>query len=155
MRAEDLMTRDVVTVESGTSIEEVVKVLSQEPFSGLPVVDGGGRLLGMVSEYDLLVHKSPLNYPRFINILGGIIHLDDLSVFNEKLKKSLAVQVDEAMTSPAITVDPSTSLEELAQIMVEKRVNRLPVVEEGRLVGLVTRADIVEAMALKRGKEGS
>lgn len=153
MQAKDIMTREVVTVKLGTSVEEVVEILSQEPFSGLPVVDEEGNLKGMVSEYDLIIHKSPLNYPRFINILGGIIHLDDLSAFNEKLKKSLAVRVDEVMTSPPISVEGTKTLEELASIMVEKRVNRLPVVEEGRLVGMVTRADIVSAMANDGGEK--
>lgn len=146
LKAEQIMTKDVVVVKTKTSLKEVMRILSEHPFSGLPVVDEGGQLLGIVSEYDLLLHKSPLHYPRFINILGGIIHVDDLSAFNEQLKKSLALQVDEVMTPSPITVDPETPVQELAQIMVQKKVNRLPVVKEGHLLGIVTRADIVSAM---------
>lgn len=149
MKAEDIMSTDVVTVETGSSIEEVVELLSQHPFSGLPVLDKEGRLVGIVSEYDLLIQKSPLNYPRFINILGGIIHLEDLSAFNRKLKKALAMQVDEVMTSDLVTVEKKTPLDEIARLMVKEKVNRLPVVEGEKLVGIITRADIVKAMSQK------
>lgn len=144
--AEQIMTQDVVVVKTGSSIQEVVELLNQHPFSGLPVVNEAGQLEGIVSEYDLLMHKSPLNYPRFISILGGIIHLDDLSAFHAHLKKTLAVQVDEVMTTEVMTIGRETPLAELASMMVQKNVNRLPVVEEGELVGIVTRADIITAM---------
>lgn len=146
MKAEQIMTREVVTVKAGASVEELVELLGNQPFSGLPVVDGEGRVLGIVSEHDLLMHQSPVNFPPFINILGGIIYLEDLRDFNKKLKKSLAVRVDEVMTTDVVTIGKETTLREIARIMVEKKINRLPVVEDGKLIGIVSRADLVKAM---------
>ncbi len=141
------MVTDVVTINQDAPLKEAVEVLGQHSFSGLPVMDEEGQLVGVVSEYDLLFQKKPLSYPQFINILGGIIHLENVSKFNEKLRKTLALKVEDVMSSDPITVSEEKELEEVAEIMVENKVNRLPVVKNNKLVGIVTRADLIRALA--------
>ncbi len=138
----DVMTRAVLAVRPETTLKEVARLLVEHRISGLPVVDDEDRVVGVISEADLLVKEqdpgvfepSPLD-----RIFGTSEELRELRA------KAEARTAGEAMTSPAITIEASRSLHQAAGVMIERRVNRLPVVEDGRLVGIVTRADIVRA----------
>jgi len=132
------MTRDVRTVAPETSLKEVAAILSSERISGLPVVDGDRHVLGVVSEADILRKEQGLGGRR-----GGVLAwLLDREEPDPRLE---ARTVGEAMTSPALTLEPGRPVSEAAKLMVEKGINRLPVVRDGRLVGIVTRADLVRA----------
>ena len=137
----DAMTTNVITVEPGTPLKDVAQLLVDRRISGVPVVRDG-VVLGVVSEADLLVKESaPLGLPprRFGWLLG-----EDAST-RARRAKIAAVTAGEAMTSPAVTAGPTLSLAAAAERMTTHRVNRLPVVEGGRLLGIVTRADLVRA----------
>jgi len=146
MLAQDIMTKEVVTVTFGTSLEEVIKILTEKKISGLPVVDKENRVVGVISEGDLLVKSKKLHFPSYLQFLAGVIYLESLQKFEEEIKKSVGVQVEDVMTKEVITALFDTPVGELATLMVEKQINRIPIVnEQGRLVGIVTRSDIIKA----------
>ena len=145
-KAKEVMTTEVVTVSPDTSVEEAAKIMSEHEISGLPVVTNQ-QLLGVVTEKDLIMKNKRLNSPGYINILDGIIYLESPKKFEKEFRKFIAVDVEDLMTREVITVEPDTPLDEVATIMVEEDINRLPVLDGDRLVGIVTRADVVRNMA--------
>jgi CBS domain-containing protein len=130
MKVADVMTRDVVTVEAGASLKDAARLLAANRISGLPVVTSDGTVLGIVSEADVIAKEHELagNAPR-----AADHPLHDARV------------VGEAMTAPALTIEPNRRVSFAAALMSEHDVNRLPVVEDAKLVGIVTRADLVRA----------
>jgi CBS domain-containing protein len=137
----DAMTTNVITVESSTPLKDVAQLLVDRRISGVPVVEDG-VVVGIVSEADLLVKESaPLGVPprRFAWLLG-----DDAAT-KARQAKIAALTAGEAMTAPVVTAGPTLSLAAAAERMTTHHVNRLPVVEGGRLLGIVTRADLVRA----------
>ena len=139
MRVEDVMSKDVRTVEPGTTLKDVALVLSELGISGVPVVENG-KVVGVVSEADILVKERGTN-----PALGGLVGLlfDETAEIGRKLHARTA---GEAMTSPAITIAPNRAVSEAAGLMHDRMVNRLPVVgDDGALLGIVSRADLVRA----------
>lgn len=142
MRVDDVMTTDVATVTPGASLKAVARILVERGISGVPVVDAEGDVLGIVSEADLLA-KERAEPPTRGGPLAWLV--DPIEVIERrKLGARLAGEV---MTSPAVTIAPYRNLATAAGIMLDNRVNRLPVVSDGKLVGIVTRADLVRAFA--------
>lgn len=140
MKIRDVMTSDVVTVSPDSPLRDVARVLSERGISGLPVVDGDGRCIGVISEGDILFKElGPRTPPRPLEWLLGA------RPDAEESRRRTATTASEAMTAPAIGVEPDRPLRAAADLMVRRGVNRLPVVEDGRLVGIVTRADLVRA----------
>jgi CBS domain-containing protein len=138
----EAMTRHVVTVGADTPLKEVARVLTDAGISGVPVVDERGSVVGVVSEADFLVKgrgAQAVRHRRLERLLGAS------ETTRRELAKVDARTAGEAMTSPAVTIEPSRSLQEAAAVMTGRRLNRLPVVEDGRLVGILTRADLVRA----------
>ena len=144
--ARDIMTRDVITVEPETSVEDAAKLMSKHRVSGLPVVKDG-KMLGIVSEKDLIVKDKKLHFPEYINLIGGIIYVESYRKFREEFKKYIAVRVEELMTTEVEIIEPDTPVNEIATLMSREEINRLPVLEDGKLIGIVTRADLVRNMA--------
>jgi CBS domain-containing protein len=143
MKVKDAMTADVVTVEPGTSLKDAARTLVERRISGLPVVDGEGHLLGMISEADILYRERGET-----ETIGGPLAWLVNSHHLAELQKLEARVVGEAMTSPVITIGPERPVTAAASLMIDRGVNRLPVVDrEGRLLGSVTRADLVKAFA--------
>ncbi len=149
MLAKDIMTTKVISVKPGDTVERVIKLLLDKKISGVPVVNDNGEVIGIVSEGDLIVRTQKLHIPSYIQILGGVIYLDDPEDFKEELKKSVAVKVDDIMTRDPLTVEEDTPVEEIATTMSDAGVNRLPVVKDRKLVGIVSRADIIRSLARK------
>jgi CBS domain-containing protein len=145
----DIMDSDPATVKPGTPVEEVVTTLRRHELPGLPVVDDEGRVLGMITEADLVLpdDDGDLHIPHYINLFGGTIFLEPLSRFEQRLRKAFASNAADMMTADPDTVSPDTTVQEAARIIHESGHNRLPVVEEGRLVGVVTRVDVLGALA--------
>jgi CBS domain-containing protein len=145
----DIMDTDPATVRPETSVEEVVSTLRRNELPGLPVVDGEGRVLGMITEADLVLpdDEGDLHIPHYINLFGGTIFLEPLSRFEQRLRKAFASNAADMMTSDPDAVSPDTTVQEAARIIHESGHNRLPVVEDGRLVGVVTRLDVLGALA--------
>ena len=133
-----VMTRDVVSVTPETPLKDVATLLVERGISGLPVRDDDGAVVGVLSEADLLVKQGGPKRPS-----GGVFAWLVDSATAPDVAKLRAHTAGEAMTSPAITVEAGTPVAEAARTMVELGVNRLPVVDDGQLVGIVTRADLV------------
>jgi CBS domain-containing protein len=141
MKVRDVMTIGVVTAAPDTPLREVARLLHEHAISGIPVVGVDGAVAGVVSEGDLLAKHVARPVARRLPLdwfLGG-------QHDPEEMRRRAAVTAAEAMSSPAITIGPDRPLREAAATMVDRRVNRLPVIVEGKLVGIVTRADLVEA----------
>jgi CBS domain-containing protein len=147
MRVADVMTRDVVAVGPETPVSEVARLMWGHHISGLPVVDAGGKLVGIVTELDLLVRNANLHVPTYLRILDGLIPLGNPRRFDEEMRRALGTTAAEVMTSEVVTVNSDTDLAELATLMLDKRVNPVPVVDGGRLVGIVSRGDFVRLLA--------
>lgn len=147
MLAKDVMNRDVITAAPEMKISEVAKLLLEHKVSGLPVVDSQDRLVGMVSEGDLVYQDKKLHIPAFLEILGGIVYLEDPRRITKELQKMTAVTVSAIMTTKVYTVNENTPLDEIATIMVERKVNRVPVISgDGKVIGIVSRQDLVKTM---------
>lgn len=142
MTVRDVMTRSVISARRGTSLKGVAQLLVDHRISGVPVVDVDGAVLGVVSEADLLVKEQGADAVRHRPLAR---FLGESRESRAQLAKLGAVTAAEAMTVPAVTITSVRSIHEAAAIMTARRVNRLPVVDDGRLVGIVTRADLVRA----------
>ena len=139
MKVKELMTTDVATVTPETSLKEVASILAARGISGIPVVDADAHVLGVVSEADILLKEQGRTRE------GGRFAWFLEPKATAETAKLAARTAGEAMTSPAVTVGPERPASAAARIMVEREVNRLPVVKDERLVGIVTRADLVRA----------
>ncbi len=142
MRIQDVMTRSVITVGPETPLREVAALLDQHRISGVLVVDGDGKLLGVVSEADFLVEAQG-GPPAHRSAIARLFwrHPDRNTPGDRHYPKTAG----ELMTSPAITIGPAALVAKAAAIMTRERINRLPVVDGGHLVGIVTRADLVRS----------
>jgi CBS domain-containing protein len=150
----DIMERDAPSVPLDAGVEDVVARFKAEDVSALPVVNEGGRCVGVVTEKDLVIadEEGDLHIPHYIELFGGLVFFPpELRVFERRLKKATAARVQDLMTEPPIVVAPETTVHEAAHIIVERGHSRLPVVEHGRYVGLVTRADVLAAINAAEG----
>lgn len=142
MRVRELMTEQVLTIGPEAPIKDVAKVLVDNGISGLPVCDIECRVLGVISEGDILYKEHD---PREGHIGGPLRWIIDGTPNYAGYVKADALTAGKAMTTPAITIPPYESVAEAARIMCELGVNRLPVVKDERLVGIITRSDLVRA----------
>ena len=143
------MDSSPATVAPDASVEEVVAALRAHQLPGLPVVEGDGRCVGIVTEADLVLpdDQGDLHIPHYVNLFGGTVFLEPLGRFEGRLRKAFAARAEDMMTRDPDTVDPDTSVREAARLIHATGHNRLPVVEDGRLVGVVTRVDVLGALA--------
>lgn len=144
----DAMTREPVVVRTETPLNEAIQILAERRISGLPVVDDAGQLVGIISETDLMWRETGVTPPAYIMFLDSVIYLQNPAKHERELHKALGQTVGEVMSSDPISISPDKPLKEAAQIMHEKEVRRLPVVDDvGQVIGILTRGDIVQAMA--------
>jgi CBS domain-containing protein len=144
----DVMTRDPLTVRPDTPITEVIKTLAERRISGLPVLDAHGKLVGVVSETDLMWRETDVTPPAYIMILDSVIFLENPGRYERDLHKALGQTVAEVMSPAPVTTKPETPLSQAAKLMHDRSVHRLPVVDSsGQLVGILTRGDVIRAMA--------
>jgi CBS domain-containing protein len=145
----EIMDTDPVTVAPETSVEDVVVALRDHELPGLPVVDSEGTVWGIVTEADLVLpdEDGDLHIPHYINLFGGTVFLEPLSRFGDRLRKAFAANAADMMTRDVDTVGPDTTVREAARLIHESGHNRLPVVQDGKLVGVVTRIDVLGALA--------
>lgn len=147
MIAEEIMTRDVITVREYDLISDVCKLFAEKNISGAPVVNDEGKLVGIISEGDLIYKQKAIKPPVFVTLFDGIFQLNHKQ-FEEDMKKMAAYRVSDMMTTNVITASPDTDLSELAALIIDKKVNRLPIIDvRGHVAGVVSRHDLVKAMA--------
>lgn len=147
----EIMDAEPATVTPDEDVESVVAKLRENELPGVPVVDGEGRCVGIITESDLVIRdeEADLHLPHYVQIMGGIVWLEPLRRFEERIRKALASKASEMMTSEdLVTVAPDAPAEEAGRLIAGHGHNRLPVVDgDGRLVGVVTRVDVLSALA--------
>jgi CBS domain-containing protein len=143
----DIMTRDVITARRETTVEEIARLLWSYRISGLPVVDEQRKVVGIVTESDLLARNAHLHVPTYLRVLDALIPLGNPRRFEEEMRRALGTTAGEVMTEDVIAISSDTELVDAATLMMDRRVNRLPVVDEGRLAGIISRSDFVRLLA--------
>ncbi len=147
----EIMDANPVTVTPEATLEEVYRKLQEHEVNGLPVVNEGGRCVGMITEADLVIgdEEGDLHVPHYIELFGGLIplELNGQKHFEERLRKATAARAQELMTEDPVTIGPDATAKQAAHVIAAKHHNRLPVIEHGRLIGLVTRVDVLASLA--------
>ncbi len=146
LKVKEIMTTDVISVTPQTEIVQAAKILLRERINGVPVVDEEGVLVGILCESDLIMQQKKFPVPSFFTLLDGVVPLTSMKRLEAEVQKMSAVIVADAMTPNPLTVTPETTVEEVATIMVGKKYNTLPVVEDGKLVGIVGKNDILKTL---------
>jgi CBS domain-containing protein len=144
----EIMDVDTPSVQPEDTVETVLRVLHEHELPGVPVVNSGGRCVGIITEADLVMagEDSDLHLPHYFELFGGLVFLESMNHFEERLRKATAALAVDLMTEDPVTIEPSATVEEAARVISRSKHNRLPVVEHGRLVGVVTRVDVLEAL---------
>lgn len=146
LSARDIMTTDVFVLRAGDDIPYAAKALVEHNIGGAPVTDETGRLVGIVSESDLVIRDATLHYPTYIRLLDSFIALGQRH-FEDVLRKVTAAKVSQLMTVEVVTGRTDTSVEQLATLMTDYNVSRIPIVDDnGKPIGMVTKTDIVRSM---------
>jgi predicted transcriptional regulator len=165
MNVADIMSKTPVTVYRDTPVEEVARIISEQHISGVPVIErewksaasndfpngANGQVIGVITEEDLIMRSANPRLPTFLTILDSVVPIWGRHDFEEEMRHILATHAGEMMSEHLYTVAPSADVSEAAAIMVEKHANPLPVVEHGRLVGVISRSDIVRLMVREDG----
>jgi CBS domain-containing protein len=135
-------------VNPQTPLKQAIQILSEKQISGLPVVDDMGKLVGIISETDLMWQETGITPPAYIMFLDSVIYLQNPAAYERDLHKALGQTVGEVMSNNPITISPDQSLKAAAKIIQDHKVRRLPVVDDaGTVIGILTRGDIIRTMA--------
>lgn len=146
LRAQDIMTKELITVSPDTEITRAAEILLDHHINGLPVVDAQGRLQGIICQSDLVSQQKKLPLPSVFTLLDSFIPLNSQKHMQKVINKMVATTVAQAMTPNPVTVAPETGLEEIASLMVDKKLHTIPVVEQERLVGIIGKEDILRTL---------
>jgi CBS domain-containing protein len=145
VKAKDIMTKELITVTPKTEITKAAEILLEKGINGVPVVDSG-RLVGILCQSDLIAQQKDLPMPSVFTLLDGFIPLRSSKHFEKAFQKIAATTVADSMTPDPVTVQPDTSIEEIAALMVDKNFHTLPVVEGKRLVGIIGKEDVLRTL---------
>ena len=144
----DIMDVESPTVSPEDTVERVLRVLNESGRTGVPVVTEGGRVVGIITEADLIMtgEDSDLHLPHYFELFGGPVFLEPLGQFEERLRKATAALARDLMTEEPVMIDAGATIQDAATLISRSKHNRLPVTEHGRFVGVVTRVDVLEAL---------
>jgi CBS-domain-containing membrane protein len=146
LKAKDIMTRDIVTVTPETEIVEAAGILLKNRVNGLPVVDDTGKLVGILCQSDLIVQQKRIPVPSLFTLLESYVPLSSVKRIDKEVEKIAAITVKQAMTADPVTVSPETEIEDIAALMVDRKYHTLPVVDGGRLVGVIGKEDVLKTL---------
>ena len=146
--AREIMTKDVLTVQPQTSVNDLANLLTTQNINGVPVVDEDGKLIGVVTENDLVFQKKKVHIPTVINILDSFIYLESQERMKKEMAKITGVTVESIYSKEVKTVQPETPIDEIATLMVEENIHTIPVVDDGELVGVIGKRDIIRSHML-------
>ncbi len=145
--ARDIMTPDPVTTAPDTAVTDAARLMVDRGVSALPVMDGD-RLVGIVTESDLIAQDAKVHFPTYLDLLGGFVFAPGATDrFEHDLRKAVGASVRDVMTSDPVTVAPDSAVADVATLMVEREVGFVPVVDAGRLAGVVSKMDIVRHLS--------
>lgn len=143
VQIKEIMATELITVSTSDSVEQCAKLLQENNISGLPVLDDTGKVAGIVTEGDLIRRASRIKAPGYLEILGGLIYLGSPKKFVEELQRAMSLEAGQLMSTDVISVKPDDTIEQAATLMVDNSINRLPVIDGEKLVGIVSRRDIM------------
>lgn len=146
LKARDIMTKQVITVYPDTEVVKAAQLLLEHHINGLPVVLKDGRLTGIICQSDLIAQQKKIPLPSFFVLLDSAIPLTSSKHIEKELQKMAAIKVEEAMTPDPITVGPDATLEDVATTMVKNNIHVLPVLDQGKLVGIIGKEDILRTL---------
>jgi CBS-domain-containing membrane protein len=146
LKVKDIMTREVKTVSPETEITQAAKLLLSERINGVPVLNQAGELVGILCQSDLIAQQKGIPIPSLFTLLDGYIPLTRFNRLDKEVEKIAATTVDHAMTSDPVTVTSTTDIEKVAALVVEKNYHTLPVVDDGKLVGIVGKEDVLRTL---------
>lgn len=147
IKASDIMRTEVATVTPDMTVEELGRLFIEKDISGAPVVSAEGKLLGIVTENDLISRNKRLHIPTVLRLFDAFIPLEGSKAVEEEIRKIGAQSVSDICVTKVITISEDTPIEEIATIMSEKRLHLLPVLKEGRLVGIVGKREMIKSIA--------
>ena len=147
MKIQDIMDKYPITVNEDTNVKAIAELLTKHRITSVPVVDEDFNLLGLVSEGDILYKKVRPNAPHYVNLLGASIFYGGLSEYNADFKKLLAVSAKDLMTKNVIVCHADEDVEEVATVMLEQHLKVVPVTKDNKVVGVVSRHDIIALIA--------
>lgn len=147
LTVKDIMSTNIVSVKPDTEIIEAAKILLENRFNGLPVVDDSGKVVGIICQSDLVAQQKSLPIPTLFTFLDGFIPLTSLKKMESEIQKIAAITVADAMTKKPVTVKPDTRIETVAALMADKKLYTLPVLDDdGRLIGIVGKEDLLKSV---------
>jgi len=146
MKAKDIMEKNIISVRPDADISKAVEILLKNHINGVPVVDETGSLKGILCQSDLIFQQRDIPIPPIFILLDGIIPLSSSKKFNAELQKMAAVKVEEAMVKNPVSVGPDAPISEIASLMVEKHFHTIPVVEGGKLLGIIGKEDVLKVL---------
>jgi len=146
LKVKDIMTKEVITVSPEAEIVYATKLLLENRINGVPVTNEAGKLVGIICQSDLIAQQKKLPVPSFFSFLDGLITLTSMKQFEKEVQKIAAITVAQAMTPNPVTVRPDTDIEAVAALMVDNNFHTIPVVDEGELVGIVGKEDILRTL---------
>ena len=146
MKAKDIMSKEVITVHKNDTIAKIAKVLVEQSISGVPVVDDEGFLVGIVSEGDLLHKETTPRIPDYINLLGAIIYYNGVEQYNADFKKLMAEQANSIMTKKVVSISEETDVDDIAKLMLQHGIKRIPCVRDNKVIGIISRRDLIKSL---------
>lgn len=146
LKARDIMSRDVVCVSADTEISQAAKLLLERHLNGLPVLDHKGVMVGIICQSDLVFQQKKIPLPSVFTLLDSLIPLGSSHQIELEIAKIAAIKVEQAMTPDPVFVGPEANLEDIATIMVRQKIHSLPVLENGKLVGIVGKEDVLRTL---------
>jgi CBS domain-containing protein len=149
IKVKDIMTTNVITVTPQTEIVQATKLLLENHINGVPVTDEKGKLVGILCQSDLIAQQKKLPVPSFFTLLDGLVPLTSMKYLESQVQKIAAITVAQAMTSKPVAVQPDSSIEEVAALMVDNNFHTIPVVHKGELVGIIGKEDILRTILPK------
>jgi len=150
MRVKDIMTENVITVDPEADIAYAAQLHLENHINGIPVVDQSRNLVGILCQSDLIVQQKKFPIPSIFTLLDGFFPLTSIKQLEQEAQKIAATKVSHAMTSDPVTVAPNTSIEQVADLMVDKKFDTLPVVDaDNKLVGIVGKEDLLKMLLEK------
>ena len=145
LRAKDIMTTRLITVSPKTEITKAARLLLENGINGMPVVDEG-EVVGIICQSDLIAQQKQIPIPSIFTLLDSIIPLTSMKRFERAVQKIVAITVDQAMTRDPVVAAPETTVEELSSLMVDRNFHTIPVVDSGKLVGVVGKEDLLRTL---------
>jgi len=146
LKARDIMTKEVITVQEDMTVEALGRIFIEKRISGAPVLDSKGKLVGIVTENDLVRKNNRLHIPTVVRIFDAFLPLGSTDRVEEEIRRISASRISEIYSRTVVTVAPDATLQDVSSLMFEKGVHLIPVLDTDRIVGIIGKIDIIRGM---------